>query len=415
MLDRRKAYEFAKRSLEIISEAHNNDKNKTDEEEEKTSKLLSDALGLVMQAHHHLSWTYVQSFFLKSEVDLFSDVLHSVRAIVEERTERLHDLVESWKELFIRNLKSARKSKRLENSVFTNHVERIAAQSEHLNEALTLLRRTTEWINAERFFQNPKNVDEKEEEKEAEEEKEEEEEEMKLDEEDDDTTTPLPDGWRRVVDWSTGRAYYFNTKTRRSQWEKPWAGMMSADDFTSVQMRLMRDPTPWQCTRCTFINEAGGIMCSMCHNMRPLKPLENGDKKTDQWECAACTYMNPSANIQCAICFGMERREKSDKKDEEEKEEENKETEEKESLETKSSSSTEESWICMLCEFENEFNVRRCVVCDTPSARRSGVIPDHVRKLLKTPEKHSRHRSKSDEKRIPTSPVRMKALETDIS
>lgn len=205
---------------------------KDDDENKKTSKLLCDALSLVMQAHHHLSWTYVQSFFLKSEVDLFSDVLHSVRVIVEERTERLHDMVESWKELFIRNLKNARKSKRFDNSVFTSHVKRIAAQSEHLNEALTRLRRTMEWLNAEKFFKSPKETEEKENE---EEEKEEEGEMKQEDEDDSELLSPLPDGWSRVVDWSTGRAYYFNKKTRRSQWEKPWQGMMSSDDFSLVR------------------------------------------------------------------------------------------------------------------------------------------------------------------------------------
>jgi len=203
---------------------------KDDDENKKTSKFLCNALNLVMQAHHHLSWIYVQSFFLKSEVDLFSDVLHSVRVIVEERTERLHDMVESWKELFIRNLKNTRKSKRLENTVFKNHVKRIAAQSEHLNEALTRLRRTMEWLNAEKFFKSPKKT------KDNEGEEKEEEGEVKQEEEDDgELLSPLPDGWSRVVDWSTGRAYYFNKKTRRSQWEKPWQGMMCADDFSLVR------------------------------------------------------------------------------------------------------------------------------------------------------------------------------------
>ena len=163
---------------------------------------------------------------------------------------------------------------------------------------------------------------------------------MKQEDEDDgELLSPLPDGWSRVVDWSTGRAYYFNKKTRRSQWEKPWQGMMSSDDFslvrsvcssvahsiltntnarTQVREEMRRDPSPWQCTRCTFINEPGGIMCNMCHNMRPLKPVDH-DKSTDMWECAACTYMNPSTNLQCAICFGMERRKREKKEEEEER------------------------------------------------------------------------------------------------
>jgi len=443
VLDRRKALEFAKQSSKNILRSSSH--HELTDEDKRISTLLCDALSLVMQAHHHLSWTYVQSFFLKSEVDLFSDVLHSVRVILEEHTERLHDMVESWKELYVRGLNS----KGRQSSVLKNYISRMLAQSNRVNEALVRLRRTMEWLKVEKSF---KSLNEDEEEKEEDKKTKEEEttdekvettddekvetnddEKVEMmqdkkdeDDEDDENTTPLPDGWRRVVDWSSGRAYYFNNQTRRSQWEKPWTAMMSRDDFSSVQMKLMNDPTPWQCTRCTFINQPGGVMCSMCHNMRALKrpkKKSSGEKEDEKWECAQCTFMNDSNLIQCAICFGMEKREK--KKEEKEEEEEEKEKEEDEKaekeeekvgdLETKSSSS-EDPWICMLCETENEHNVRRCVVCDTPSARRSGVIPAHVRKLLKTPEKRRKSgESLNKKKQQQPDPVlfKMKSLESE--
>lgn len=39
---------------------------------------------------------------------------------------------------------------------------------------------------------------------------------------------PLPDGWQKKVSNSTGRTYYWNTRTQKPQWERPTAPASSS-------------------------------------------------------------------------------------------------------------------------------------------------------------------------------------------
>lgn len=56
----------------------------------------------------------------------------------------------------------------------------------------------------------------------------------------------LPDGWVEKVSSSTGRKYYYNTRTKESQWEKPAEGEKVRASHLLVKHTESRRPASWK-------------------------------------------------------------------------------------------------------------------------------------------------------------------------
>lgn len=107
----------------------------------------------------------------------------------------------------------------------------------------------------------------------------------------------------------------------------------------------------WNCSQCTFENEAQSSQCMMCG--APKSEVAD----SDTWDCSLCTFQNLADDPRCGAC-GIAKES----------------PEESAALSSlvsslSSRSSKQKDWACQLCTVLNDPSSRMCRVCETPQER----------------------------------------------
>lgn len=367
---------------------------------QSTAKVLLAAAEEVCRSRSILKWAYVLSYF-RSEGNVFSDLVHGERALLEDLVDELQRLVEVPKEM-IRVVASRRKASRTEIQNAMQAVLRSAEMCTRVEDAFHRVQqarckflRVVNLIVAENTFEP-------------------EEEEKKKDETEnagDNTPRPVAKRPQRFVDHETGRYYYYDPCQKKTTW--------SSDDphhlhgRRVLNRRSQRRPD-WECTRCTFINKGHFRSCQMCDHQPTKAELSNKRKgkaapkpPTEDWACTRCTFINVKLTTVCIMCDNAY---VPKEKPTEKKVTSATEVEEEDPVEA---INAEIEWRCLLCETVNDLSeeekqasraldpssfqlgeasanqtkpratISRCRLCDTPRITNK-EIERHMKIVLQT-------------------------------
>ena len=98
----------------------------------------------------------------------------------------------------------------------------------------------------------------------------------------------LPQGWEEKVNPRSGRKYYVNHQTRKTQWERP----------PPAQQQAARKAGKWTCGVCTLENGTSARNCAVCGRARGAWSCTQFDQTNQR----VCGSQNVSGSKFCVKC-----------------------------------------------------------------------------------------------------------------
>lgn len=114
----------------------------------------------------------------------------------------------------------------------------------------------------------------------------------------------MPEGWVQARDPRSGKAYYQNTITHKTQWTRPVKQVRQTSGFTAPLSgrNTTRPVAVTQPVAAPHVQQHSPTHHNGGHNSSLYRQSNTARSNASGWNCPVCTLLNSDSNDRCAVC-----------------------------------------------------------------------------------------------------------------